>query len=222
MGFRSICESVTGGFQWKTIPKKICFFIAPIGDPETPTRQHSDHVLRHIVRAAVERFDYEALRADEIDRPGIITSQVLERVINSPLVIADLTFHNPNVFYELAIRHGLRKPFVQMIKRGEKIPFDVATARTVYFDLDLDGAANAADEVARQIEALHEDPSNLETPISISMDLQGLRSGTDPQTSGLQQALPLLEDINSAVHSNSNEIARLRDLTAHNFPRAHR
>ena len=97
-------------------------------------------------------------------RPGIITSQVIEHIVASPFVIADLTFHNPNVFYELAIRHALRKPFVQMIKKGEAIPFDVATARTVYFDLDLNGAADAADQVARQIESLHKDPADLETP----------------------------------------------------------
>ena len=190
---------------------QICFFIAPIGEPGTPTREHSDLVLRHIVRAAVERFGYEALRADEIDRPGIITSQVIEHVVGSPLVIADLTYHNPNVFYELAIRHALRKPFVQMIKKGEAIPFDVATARTVYFDLDLNGAADAAEEVARQIESLREDPSDLETPISISLDLETLRGPLRTQDVGLHEVLPLLEDINSAVHNNSNEILRLRE-----------
>ena len=83
----------------------------------------------------------------------------------------------------------------------------------------MNGAADAADEVARQIEALHEDPSDLETPISISIDLQSVRSGVDPQTGGLHQVLPLLEDINSAVHSNSNEIARLRENTPSSLQR---
>ena len=78
--------------------KKFASSLRLLESREHRFRVHSDHVLRHIVRVAVERFDYEALRADEIDRPGIITSQVIERVVNSPLVIADLTFHNPNVF----------------------------------------------------------------------------------------------------------------------------
>ena len=144
-------------------------------------------------------------------RPGIITSQVIEHILASPFVIADLTFHNPNVFYELAIRHALRKPFVQMIKKGEAIPFDVATARTVYFDLDLNGAADAADQVARQIESLHKDPADLETPISISLELETLRGPVGTQDVGLRRVLPLLEDINSAVHNNSNEIVRLQE-----------
>ena len=190
---------------------KSCFFIAPIGEPGTAVREDSDQVLRHIVRPAASRFGFNAVRADEIAEPGIITSQVIERIVESPLVIADLTGHNPNVFYELAIRHAIRKPFVQMIRKGEAIPFDVATARTVRYELDLNGAADAVNEIARQIEFLQNDPSTLETPISITLDLQNLRGTEDSNDSGAQHLLPLLEDISGAVHNNSNEIARMRD-----------
>jgi hypothetical protein len=96
---------------------KVCFFIAPIGEPGTPVREDSDQVLRHIIRPVALSFGFKAIRADEIAEPGIITAQVIERVIESPLVIADLTGHHPNVFYELAIRRAIQKPFVQMIKR---------------------------------------------------------------------------------------------------------
>ena len=192
---------------------QICFFIAPIGEPGTDIRENSDQVLEFIVRAAVSPLGFNAIRADEIAEPGIITSQVLERIVESPLVIADLTGHNPNVFYELAIRHAIRKPFVQIIRKGETIPFDVATARTVRYGLDLRGAADAADDITHQVESLQADPSNLETPISISLDIQSLRAVADPQFSGLHHVLPLLEDINSAVHNNSNEITRLMENT---------
>ena len=190
---------------------KSCFFIAPIGEPGTVVRRDSDQVLRHIVRPAASRAGFDAVRADEIAEPGIITSQVIERIVESPLVIADLSGHNPNVFYELAIRHVIRKPYVQMIKKGEAIPFDVATARTVRYELDLNGAADAVDEIARQIEFLQSDSWTLETPISITLDLQTLRGVVDTGESGAQHLLPLLEDISGAVHSNSNEIARLRE-----------
>ncbi|MCY4558290.1 MAG: hypothetical protein OXF79_18330 [Chloroflexi bacterium] len=191
--------------------EKTCFFIAPIGEAGTQTREDSDRVLRRIVRVAVNPNGFTAIRADDISAPGIITSQVLEMVVESPLVIADLTGHNPNVFYELAIRHAIRKPFVQMIRKNETIPFDVATARTVRYDFDVDSAQDAIDDITRQIESLESDPTDIETPISMSLDLQSLRTVTDQQSSGLHQVLPLLEDINSAVHNNNNEIARLRE-----------
>jgi len=87
--------------------KKSCFVIAPIGQEESETRNRSDLVLKHIIKPAAEECGYKAVRADEISEPGIITTQVIQRLIDDDLVIADLTERNPNVFYELAIRHAI-------------------------------------------------------------------------------------------------------------------
>jgi hypothetical protein len=106
--------------------KKLCFVIAQIGDPGSLTRKHSDQVLRHILKPAAEPLGYVVQRAAEIPEPGTITRQVIERLLDAPLVVADLSERNPNVFYELAIRHMIRKPLVQLIKSSEQIPFDVA------------------------------------------------------------------------------------------------
>lgn len=128
--------------------KKKCFVIAPIGEEKSETRKRSDQVLRHIISPAAEKCGYDTVRADEIDRPGIITSQVIQRVVDDDLVVADLTDSNPNVFYELAIRHALGKPLVQIIKKGENIPFDVAGTRTISVDhKDLDNAEAAKEDI---------------------------------------------------------------------------
>ncbi len=179
---------------------KICFVIAPIGEPESETRKRSDQVMRHIIRPVVEPCGYEAIRADEIDKPGIITSQVLQFVVEADLVVADLTERNPNVFYELAIRHAISKPFVQIIKKGEALPFDVAGTRTVIVDLqDLDSVADAAKAITSQIESLEADSSDLETPISVSLDLQRLRQSEDPEQRSLADLLPALSEIQSGL-----------------------
>ena len=69
--------------------------------------------------------------------------------MNNELVIADLTEENPNVFYELALRHSIRRPLVQIIEKGDTIPFDLVNYRTVEVvdrdlkDVDLEeGAAS--------------------------------------------------------------------------------
>lgn len=54
--------------------------------------------------------------------PGIITNQVIQEVINAPMAVADLTGYDANACYELAVRHMVKKPLVQMITKGEKIP----------------------------------------------------------------------------------------------------
>lgn len=100
-----------------------CFYVAPIGDPGSLLRKHSDLFLGSIVEPAVEPFKLSVIRADAIDKPGVITKQVIEYLMKSRLVVVDLSHHNPNVFYELALRHMMRLPVVQIIRMGDKIPF---------------------------------------------------------------------------------------------------
>lgn len=176
--------------------KKRCFVICPIGEQDSDTRRRSDQVLRHIIKPAVESCGFVAERADEIDKPGLITSQVIQRVVNDPLVIADLTERNPNVFYELAIRHAIRKPLVQLIKKGERIPFDVAGTRTIQVDhQDLDSVESARGDIVNQIKALERDSDNLETPISVSLDLQVLRQSDKPEDRSLADMLAAISEM---------------------------
>ena len=100
--------------------------------------KRADQVLRHIIIPAALNAGYakdEIVRADHLANPGIITSHIVEHLLNAELVIADLTDHNPNVFYELAIRDAVRKPIVQLIQAGQKIPFDVSPMRTLKINI---------------------------------------------------------------------------------------
>jgi len=179
---------------------KTCFVIAPIGEAGSDIRKRSDQVLKHVISPAVESCGYDSLRADQISEPGMITSQVIQHIVDDPLVIADLTGWNPNVFYELAIRHALRKPLVQMIKRGEQIPFDVAGTRTVYVDhKDLDSVEEAKEEIVKQIKSLEVDSTDIETPISVSLDLQLLRQSENPEQRSLGDLLAVVTELRSGL-----------------------
>jgi len=156
--------------------EKTCFIIAPIGDPESEARKRTDQIQKHIIGPAAEECGYQPMRADQISEPGIITSQIIQHLVDDPMVIADLTDRNPNVFYELAVRHAVRRPLVQIIREGETIPFDVAATRTVQVDHhDLDSAQEARREIVRQIQSVEADASQVDTPISVALDLQLLK-----------------------------------------------
>ena len=75
---------------------RTCFYITPIGADGSEARKHSDMFLGSIVEPALESFGLTVVRADGIDKPGTITRQIIEYVLRSRLVIADLSFHNPN------------------------------------------------------------------------------------------------------------------------------
>lgn len=186
-----------------------CFVIAPIGDIGSETRRRSDQVMRHLIEPAASECGYEAIRADRISEPGLITTQVIEQIMDVPMVVADLSEQNPNVFYELAIRHAVGKPLVQIIREGERIPFDVSGMRTIQFNhQDLDSVAEAKTELTKQIRSVEMDPSRVHSPLSTAINLQALRVSEQP-------AERLLGEIATSIGRLRADVARLqqRDLS---------
>jgi hypothetical protein len=114
---------------------KMCFVITPIGDDDSEQRKHADLILKNVIEPLMEEFQLVAKRADQIDRAGIITQQVFECVAKARVCIADLSFSNANAFYELGIRHMCKVPTIQLIRKGDKIPFDVSQGRTIKIDM---------------------------------------------------------------------------------------
>ena len=179
---------------------KVCFVIAPIGADGSADRLRSDQVLKHIIGPSVRECGYEPIRADHISEPGLITSQVIQHIVEDPLVIADLTGRNPNVFYELALRHAIKKPIVQIIHATETIPFDVAASRTVHVDhRDLDSVAKAKEEITKQIRSVEKNPEDVDTPISVAVELQSLRKSDNPLEKSYAEILAMLTDIRAGM-----------------------
>lgn len=179
---------------------KTCFVIAPIGDEGSEIRNRSDKVLRHIFKPVAEECGHKAVRADEISEPGMITSKVIQRVIDDDLVIADLTGGNSNVFYELAIRHMVKKPIVQIIRSGEPIPFDVSQTRTIHVDhLDLDSVDNCKKELIKHIRSAQKDPSKVDSPISSTVLLKSLHESKNLLEKSNAEIISMLQDLRSII-----------------------
>ncbi len=193
--------------------KKICFVISPIGEEGSEVRERSDQILKHIIASSVEQLGYTIIRADKIAEPGIITTQIIEHIVDAELVIADLTDKNPNVFYELAIRHAIRKPLVQMIKKGEVIPFDVAATRIIQFDLlSLDSVAAAKEEIISQVNSLEVEKNEINNPISVSLDLKLLKESGNIEERSLADIVEAISDLRLAVTSMDKGVASPKQL----------
>ena len=65
----------------------------------------------------------------------MISDNIIEAITTHELAIADLTFHNPNVFYELGLRHMSEKPVIYICADGTKLPFDTAGVSTIFFNV---------------------------------------------------------------------------------------
>lgn len=149
---------------------KVCFYIAPIGSDNSEERKHSDLFLENIVSPAIEGFGFKVVRADNISKAGMITSQIIDYIVNAGLVICDLSFHNPNVFYELSLRHSTKKPTVHIIRKKDGIPFDINDFRTIIID-DTDiytlipAIESYKSQIAQQVRQMLDDPESIDNPI---------------------------------------------------------
>ncbi|MEQ1831125.1 MAG: hypothetical protein ABL921_34585 [Pirellula sp.] len=185
---------------------KSCFFVSPIGGRGTDVRGRADRVLRHIVRPACEACGYIVIRADELDEPGMITRRVIKQLLDAAIVIADLSGNNPNVFYELGIRHATGRPVIQLCNEGERLPFDVFDVATIFFDhTDLDSASECRTRLESQIKSVISASSRTENPVTAVMGENGRLLGTT------QKDVGVAEEFERFSHQVLNELKRLQE-----------
>lgn len=187
--------------------KDICFIITPIGDEGSVIRKKTDGLIDNVLEPVCNELNMEAIPAHKIDKLGSITNQVVQSVLDSKLVIANLTGLNPNVMYELAIRHAIKKPVVCIAEHGTKLPFDITTERTIFYSDDMYGATRLRSELKDKLQAALAD-ANVDNPIyraieenMIIKDLQ--LSSRDGSSDSLLYILQRLDKIESAIKRQS-------------------
>ena len=148
----------------ENVKRKVCFVITPIGDDNTPIRKKTDGLLNNVIKPICRELNFDICVAHEIDNTGSITNQVIQKILDSDMVIANLTGLNANVMYELAIRHAVRKPVVCLAEIGTKLPFDINTERTIFYSDDMYGAEILKQDLKRKFQvAISED--DIDNPI---------------------------------------------------------
>ncbi|MCY7818848.1 hypothetical protein [Bacillus inaquosorum] len=144
--------------------KKKAFVIMPIGEKNSDIRRSAEGVYRAVIKPVLSELGYEASAAHEISEIGSINKQIIMRLLNDEIVIANLTDLNPNVMYEIAVRHAIRKPIVSLCEEGTILPFDLYDERTIFYRNDMHGVIDIKDEFEKYVKgALSED--NPDNPI---------------------------------------------------------
>jgi hypothetical protein len=152
------------------------FIIRPFGKQKTRMRDQPieidfDKVERELIDPVLTRLGITGRTTGEIVEAGNIRDDMFRRLLTCELVIADLTVHNANVFYELGIRHALRdKKTFQIRGKGDPTPFDNLTDR--YFEYDLNDPSASVDKLAEAIKRTIDSESS-DSPVFRSIpDLQ--------------------------------------------------
>lgn len=151
--------------------RPLCFVLMPFGKKPNISGGlvDFDAVYRDLIAPAIEAAGLNPLRADEEMTGGIIHKPMFERLILCEYAVADLTTANANVFYELGVRHAVRRWSTVPIfaAGGSQLPFDVAPLRALPYQLTPAGtpADLEADKAALAQRLLEAKKSATDSPV---------------------------------------------------------
>lgn len=185
-------------------PKAKLFVITPIGGPGTPQRRHADMVFNAAIKPACEKVGISPPdRADLIDTTSMISTNIFRNVEEADLAIADLTFLNPNVMYELGIRHAVEKPVIHIAQEGTALPFDTSGHMTLFFDAgDWHSLANLSDQMAAAIAKMLGKDYEVSNPLTQARGRRAIAGSTDSRD---QLFNDLISRVDSLERSRSRQ-----------------
>ena len=153
----------------------ICFVIMPFGSSsrDQDGKRKLDQIYSAWIKPTVESVpipgrETETLtchRADMEVRPGDIITNIVEHLVTSDIVIADLTGQNPNVFYELGVRHSVRNNTILISESIDDIPFDLRGLRAIAYRYDPEHMLQFRDSLKTAVEKTVSEPQLIDNPV---------------------------------------------------------
>ncbi|MGI3746274.1 MAG: hypothetical protein ACRYF8_12370 [Janthinobacterium lividum] len=204
-------KSDSGSDQAIVTGKKNCFVITPIGGGDTPTRRAADGLISSVIKPIMADLEYEVHVAHEISITGSISRQVIEHILTADLVIANLSELNPNVMYELAVRHCTQLPVVALAVEGTRLPFDISDERTVFYTNDMRGVVELVPALRAAIDAVVQ-RGETDNPVSRVLKNRVLIDSLD-QGDAKTILIDRLDNIESLLRDVVSSRASLRPAT---------
>ena len=128
-----------------------CFVILPYATPSgaDDTGIDFDAVFHEIIQPVADDLDLDCIRSDRVSRSGLIHREMIENIIDSDVVIADITLGSPDIFFELGIRQAARRAgTVVMCHLGSGSEFNITGVRALDYELPPEGAPARAQIIA--------------------------------------------------------------------------
>lgn len=159
--------------------KKTCFVVMPIADMNGYENGHFARVYEYLIKPALEKNNYAVERADDTVKSDYIVVGIVKKIITSDLVICDLSGRNPNVMYELGIRHAFDKPVVLIKDKVTEKVFDIQGLRYYEYEqsLRIDTVKKDVEKISMSIQETFEDKGK---SINSLVALASVKSATIP------------------------------------------
>jgi len=171
--------------------KPNCFVIMPISDTHPYDPGHFGRVYEHLLKPAILAAGYAPVRADDTTKTDYIVVGVIQKITESCMVLCDLSGRNPNVMYELGVRHAFNKHVVLIKDRRTDKCFDIQGLRYVEYDESL-RIATVQKDISRIQSSITETASAGPDDMNSIVRLAGIKTAEVPAAQTISQDTALI------------------------------
>jgi len=121
-----------------------------------PFSEPYDAIYGEVIQPVADKLGFTVNRVDEVAGPGIILEDIQQEIRRAHAVVAEISSHNPNVFYELGYAHALGKQAVLLVRRQDQrdMPFDVRSYRAILYDDTISGKKKVEIQLREHLRAV--------------------------------------------------------------------
>lgn len=146
---------------------KKCFVIMPFSKTSNTHTESYWTDMFNVVKGIMSDLGYECSRSKEV--PVNMVKYIIQEINSSDIVVAILTDYNPNVWYELGVRHSLRRGTIMLIERGQHLPFDISNYGVIHYVDNHSFTDIVREKIMSFLNELNNTEKN-DSPVSDSLD----------------------------------------------------
>ena len=177
------------------------FVVTPLGEDGSKERIHADR-MKGSVFHEFESYSFKS-SIDERGGSAVVAERIFNQINEADVVVADMTFGNLNVFYEIGIAHALNKSVILIGPKEFNVPFDLNHLSRIQYDKDLFDSERNSHIVDQLKKDIGKELQNLETSD---------KNGLNPYEGFLKETTKgMLSDIHSKIKNLEDMIARTQN-----------
>jgi hypothetical protein len=173
------------------MPTKRAFVIMPFSP--TASEKNWTEVFEGVFQPSLKDCGYSCTRA-ETSRGSLIAS-IVEGLVEADLVIADVTDRNPNVFYELGVRHSLRRGTIIVSQGTDHVPSDLRGYWFLPYGLRPAEVTKFKADIKRIVAEFEEQPERSDSPVSDYLDREQISSSRQVNRDNIKKIGALLTEL---------------------------
>lgn len=189
--------------------KKKCFVIMPFSET---TKEHNENywtTFFDTIKEVMEEFGYDCIRSEV--GPYNLFTNIVTNINRSDIVVAVLTDYNPNVWYELGIRHTLKTGTIMLLEEGQKTPFDVGVYGIIFYKYSSQLHKYLKEEIKRYLDKY--DDTTCDSPVIHILGNRAATHDVEKRLEDLEERyLTVLDEILKSSHENGNHVKSNGDI----------